>query len=90
MEKTNGLIGYITIIHYIYIYIYDLPNFFFKIRLPDWVQLELAGNRDPGFIGVLVPVLVSQNNELGYPGSGSQFWPKTGKPDRVGTPNCEW
>jgi hypothetical protein len=34
----------------------------------------------------VVPVPISQNKEPGYPGSGSRFWPKTGKSDRVDTP----
>jgi hypothetical protein len=38
------------------------------IRLLDRVQPETAGNRDPSFIGVPIPVsvLVFQNKELEY------------------------
>jgi hypothetical protein len=59
---------------------------FFKNRLPDRVKPEPAGNQDPGKNRVPVPVPVAQNKESGYPGSGSRFWPKTEKPDRIDTP----
>ena len=53
-------------------------RYIIKNWLLDQVTLEPAGNRDPGFTGVLVSVLVFQNREPDTPVPIPDFGQKSG------------